>query len=108
MKRLLVLFLSLPCLVIQAADNLFPTDGIEQFTHWKRWQFEVLPAQGSVPVGLRAASEKTLQPIWAVETSAPLAFGVKKGDLLALTALVRGVAEQGPAELRTKVQDKTY
>lgn len=108
MKRLLVLFLSLACLVIQAADNLFPADGIEQFTHWKRWQFETLSAQGKVPEGLRASSEKTLQPIWAVETSAPLAFGVKKGDLLALTALVRGVAEQGPAELRAKIQDKTY
>ena len=100
--------LALLSLAASAAENLFPVDGIAQFARQPRWQFVALPAEKGMPAGLRAASEKTLQPIWAVETSAPLAIGVKKGDLVALTVVARGVAATGEAEMRAKVQDKTY
>ena len=94
--------------VVAAGENLFPADGIAQFARQGRWQFVALPAEGGAPEGLRAASEKKLEPIWTVETSAAVAFGVKKGDLVALTAVVRGIAANGEAELVAKLQDKTY
>ena len=108
MRTFVVALLALLSLSVSAAENLFPSDGIAQFTRQSRWQFVALSAKKGMPAGLRAASEKTLQPIWAVETSAPLAFGVKKGDLVALTVVARGVAAAGEAEMRAKVQDKTY
>lgn len=108
MKFFLTAFLSALSLVSMARENLFPADGIRQFTHWQRWQFAALPALGDVPEGLCTASDQTLRPIWAVETSAALTLGVKKGDLLALTVVARGVAAEGVAEMPAKVQDKTY
>ncbi len=94
--------------VVAAGENLFPADGIAQFARQGRWQFVALPQEGAVPAGLRASSEKTLEPIWSVETSAAVAFGVKKGDLVALTVAARGVAAEGEAEMPAKLQDKTY
>lgn len=107
-RSFLSLVFALLSLAASAAENLFPDDGIAQFARQARWQFVALPAEKGMPAGLRAVSEKTLQPIWAVETSAPLAFGAKKGDLVALTVVARGVAATGEAEMRAKVQDKTY
>ena len=108
MGKVMLCFAAGLAVTVSSAENLFPADGIAQFARQGRWQFVALPEEGAVPAGLRAASEKTLEPIWSVETSAAVAFGVKKGDLVALTAVARGVAANGEAELVAKPQDKTY
>lgn len=99
------MFLALAAL---AGENLFPPDGLEQLAGGDRWQFVLLPEEEAMPKGLRAASEKTLQPIWLVESSVAVPFGVRKGDLVAFSAIARGAAAEGDAELRIKLQDKTY
>ena len=91
-----------------SAANLFPDDGIAQIVRVPRWQLVRLEQEGPMPEGLRASSDRTLDPIWSVESSTPVPFGVKKGDLVAFTAVARGVAASGEAELRVKLQDKTY
>ena len=106
-NQLLALSMVFP-LAATAGGNLFPGDGVETLARGGRWQFALLSAEGAMPKGLRAASEKTLQPIWLVESSVAVSFGVRKGDLVVFSAVARGVAAEGDAELRVKLQDKTY
>ena len=108
MKTRLVSIVAIALSSAALAANLFPSDGISSLARGDRWQFVRLPAEGGAPEGLRAASDRTLNPIWSVESSAAVPFGVKKGDLVAFTAVARGVAASGDAELRVKLQDKTY
>lgn len=107
-KKLAVTAASAVLAFSASAAKLFPDDGIAQIVRVPRWQLVRLEQEGPMPEGLRASSDRTLDPIWSVESSTSVPFGVNKGDLVAFTAVTRGVAASGEAELRVKLQDKTY
>ncbi len=75
---------------------LLPNDAAERIAAKKPDLFKHLPASGDVPDGVVALTAKAADPVWhgedsSVETAAP----VRQGDLLALTAAVRGVSRYG-------------
>lgn len=86
-NRLVVTAASAALALSVSAGNLFPDDGIAQIVRVPRWQLVRLEQEGPMPEGLRASSDRTLDPIWSVESSTSVPFGVNKGDLVAFTAV---------------------
>ena len=67
-----------------------------------------LAAEGAMPEGVLVTTDRALDPIFRKETSAAVPCAVKKGDLIVLTAAVRGTSASGKVSALAKFQDGTY
>ena len=91
-----------------AAGNLLPDSFVADLCQRQKTGVSYLKAEGGMPEGISVTTDKALDPVYKIETSAAVPCAVKKGDLVVLTACVRGVSPSGKVAVLTKFQDKTY
>ena len=109
MKKLTVAVLSaFTGFAVLAAENLLPDSFIKELCQRQKTGVTYLKAEGGMPEGISVTTDKALDPVYKIETSAAVPCAVKKGDLVVLTACVRGVSPSGKVAVLTKFQDKTY
>ena len=109
MKRVIAAALAV-CLggVAGAGENLLPASFVSALCQRKDTGVTYLEAEDGMPDGVLVTTDKALDPVYSIETSAAVPGAVKKGDLLVLTAAVRGVSPSGKVSVLTKFQDGTY
>ena len=91
-----------------ADGNLLPDSFVAELCQRQKTGVSYLKAEGGMPEGISVTTDKALDPVYKIETSAAVPCAVKKGDLVVLTACVRGVSPSGKVAVLTKFQDKTY
>ena len=109
MKRMMLTALAaLVGSVASAGENLLPDSFVNALCQRRNTGVSYLKAEGGMPEGILVTTDKALDPIYKIETSAAVPCAVKKGDLLVLTAAVRGVSPSGKVAVLAKFQDNTY
>ena len=106
-----ILFGALAALVGTCAladGNLLPSGFVANLCTKQDTGVTYLAADGEMPEGILVTTDKALDPIYTIETSAAVPGAVAKGDLIVLTAAVRGTSASGNVSVLAKFQDGTY
>ena len=106
--RTAVFFAALSGAAALAGENLLPETFVNDLCQRRGTGVTYLKAEGELPEGVLITTDRAHDPIYKNETSAAVPFAVKKGDLIVLTAAVRGVSPNGKVSVLAKLQDNTY
>ena len=90
------------------AGNLLPDTYLSEICKKTGTGITYLAAGDGMPDGICVTTDKALDPVYSIETSAPVPGAAKEGDLLVLTVAVRGVSPGGEASVLVKLQDSIY
>ena len=94
---------------VLADGGLLPGSFVSDLCQKPRTGVTYLKPEGAMPEGVLVTTDKALDPIYRIETSAAVPCAVRKGDLIVLTAAVRGATPSGgPFAVLVKFQDNTY
>ena len=96
------------CLAANAAGNLLPASFVSDLCQKQGTGVTYLAADGDMPEGILVTTDKALDPVYSIETSAAVPGAVAKGDLIVLTVAVRGTSASGNVSVLAKFQDGTY
>lgn len=100
--------LALAGLSVVAGENLLPAEFIQELCRRPNTGVGYLKAEGAMPEGITVTTDRAHDPVYRVETSGVVPCAVKKGDLVVLTAAVRGTSTGGKPNVLVKFQDKSY
>ena len=96
------------CLAANAAGNLLPASFVSDLCQKQGTGVTYLAADGDMPEGILVTTDKALDPVYSIETSAAVPGAVKNGDLIVLTVAIRGASPSGKVSVLAKFQDGTY
>ena len=107
-KASLCALVAVVCLAANAAGNLLPASFVSDLCQKQGTGVTYLAADGDMPEGILVTTDKALDPVYSIETSAAVPGAVKNGDLIVLTVAIRGASPSGKVSVLAKFQDSTY